>query len=201
MEIPLHAARLVFLLWIVSKTQGMVCWMGQEPDLDVPHKPYRWVIPVEDPCMCTQVRPGGITNRTPNRHFKVIYFDTVLISNSPVEIHKWLQCPDNQDALRVNTQLTSPLTETVSTISAPVEPTDASSATGAKTTAIPFTCDGKSDGNYADTTDCGMYYVCSFSNMFHRPCASGTYFSPELRVCVFLLGDVCNSKTLFDELK
>ncbi len=80
---------------------AMVCLIGREPDSNAARR-YRWVIPVEDPCKCTEIRPGGINNRTPGRHFKVIYFDTLLVSKSPMEIRKWLNCSGKKTFAIVN---------------------------------------------------------------------------------------------------
>ena len=65
--------------------------MGQEPDREL-HNRYRWVIPVEDPCQCTEIQLGGMTTRAPCRPFKVTYYDTFLLSTNPQEIQQWLKC-------------------------------------------------------------------------------------------------------------
>ena len=71
--------------------KAMSCSIGQEPDPES-HNRYRWVIPVEDPCQCTQIQLGGVNTRTPCRPFNVTYYDTFLHSNNTQEIQQWLNC-------------------------------------------------------------------------------------------------------------
>ena len=71
--------------------KAMSCSIGQEPDPES-HNRYRWLIPVEDPCQCTQIQLGGVNTRTPCRPFNVTYYDTFLLSNNTQEIQQWLNC-------------------------------------------------------------------------------------------------------------
>ncbi|CAH1258875.1 MRC1 [Branchiostoma lanceolatum] len=46
-----------------------------------------------------------------------------------------------------------------------------------------FSCEGKPDGNYADTVDCSKYYTCSNEILSHRSCPDGLYFNEETDQC------------------
>ena len=70
----------------------MVCTIGLEPDPSAGNI-YRWVIPVEDPCSCTEIQLGGMNTRTPGRNFEVIYFDVLM--SSADELNNWLNCSGN----------------------------------------------------------------------------------------------------------
>ena len=65
--------------------------MSQEPDLSK-HGRYRWVIPVLDPCQCTEVHIGPLNIMAPCRPFNVTYYDTFFQSSDPREIRRLLNC-------------------------------------------------------------------------------------------------------------
>ncbi|XP_022111268.1 uncharacterized protein LOC110990532 [Acanthaster planci] len=85
--------QLVVILALAYQIKAMHCVIGQEPD-PASHGRYRWVIPVLDPCRCTEVQIGGMNTLAPHRPFEVVYFDTFLQSSNPVEIRKWFNCTD-----------------------------------------------------------------------------------------------------------
>ncbi|XP_038061162.1 uncharacterized protein LOC119731933 [Patiria miniata] len=72
---------------------AMYCEIGQEPDPASQNR-YRWVIPVKDPCQCTEVRVGSLNTRAPCRPFDIKYYDTFLHSSNQTEIRKWLNCSE-----------------------------------------------------------------------------------------------------------
>ncbi|XP_022110422.1 EGF-like repeat and discoidin I-like domain-containing protein 3 [Acanthaster planci] len=69
----------------------MPCLMEQEPDPASQNR-YRWLLPVEEPCQCSEVKIGPLNTRVPYRPFTVTYYDALLISSNPVEIQSWLNC-------------------------------------------------------------------------------------------------------------
>ncbi|XP_038064463.1 neuropilin-1-like isoform X2 [Patiria miniata] len=72
-------------------TAETVCYFGQAPDPES-NDSYRWVIPIEDPCRCTEVKLGGVNTFTSRLPFKVKYYDTFLQSRNSDEIQAWLNC-------------------------------------------------------------------------------------------------------------
>ena len=68
---------------------AVVCSISQEHDPSAGNI-YRWVIPVEDPCSCTEIHMGGMNTRTSGRNFKVIYFDSP--TSTADEVHEFLNC-------------------------------------------------------------------------------------------------------------
>ncbi|XP_071965977.1 chitotriosidase-1-like [Antedon mediterranea] len=44
-----------------------------------------------------------------------------------------------------------------------------------------FKCE--QDGLFADSHDCSYYYECNGGRMWHRSCAPGTVFNPNIGVC------------------
>ncbi|XP_033630815.1 uncharacterized protein LOC117292775 [Asterias rubens] len=166
---------LISLALTAHLSKAMVCQMGQEPDSNAAHR-YRWVIPVEDPCKCTEIRPGGINTRTPGRNFKVIYFDTILISNSPKEIRQWLNCPDSSIPPNGEHTTTFATTDLPATIPQ-----------------TPFTCEGKVDGRYSDPFNCEMYYECSHGIIYHRSCPYTLQFNQGAGQCLVENDGKCQS--------
>ncbi|XP_071796317.1 uncharacterized protein [Asterias amurensis] len=78
----------VFLsLAITASYAAMVCLIGQEPDPGSSQQ-LRWVIPVIDPCSCTDLQLGGRNTITPYRPFNVNYFDDINLG----DIKQWLNC-------------------------------------------------------------------------------------------------------------
>ena len=73
----------------VLPSPATVCTMGQEPDPNSQGRP-RWVIPVQNPYQCTEVRMGSFNTRALSRPYKVAYYDTLLVSSDPDEIRQWL---------------------------------------------------------------------------------------------------------------
>ena len=69
----------------------MDCTIGQEPD-PASHHRLRWVIPVEEPCLCTHVQVGGMISHAPYRPFKVYYYDSFLHCDDLEEIRAFLNC-------------------------------------------------------------------------------------------------------------
>ncbi|XP_071797195.1 uncharacterized protein [Asterias amurensis] len=197
------ACILIYLTVNVHLSQAMVCEMGQEPDSNAAHR-YRWVIPVEDPCKCTEIRPGGINTRTPGRHFKVIYFDTILISNSPKEIRKWLNCPDASQDNRVQTEL--PDISTIQSAAITTRPTSIALATsGIPATSdilatsdkpvTSFSCLGRvNGGHYPDPYNCSMFYQCDNRAAIHKTCPPGTHFPTHgnISTCMWPRDADCN---------
>ncbi|XP_038061206.1 uncharacterized protein LOC119731954 [Patiria miniata] len=78
---------------LLGVSQAMYCEIGQEPDPASQNR-YRWVIPVKDPCQCTEVRVGSLNTRAPCGPFDVRYYDTFLHSSNQTEIRKWLNCSE-----------------------------------------------------------------------------------------------------------
>ncbi|XP_071795900.1 uncharacterized protein [Asterias amurensis] len=76
-------------LLVLNQINAMACTIGMEPDPSAGNRD-RWVIPVEDPCRCTEMRMGGMNIRTPGRNFKVIYFDVLM--SSADELSNWFNC-------------------------------------------------------------------------------------------------------------
>ena len=72
--------------------EGTICFAGLESNPE-PGGKLRWMIPMADPCKCTEVRLGGMYNPTLTRPFEVKYLDTSLQSSDSNEIKKWLNCP------------------------------------------------------------------------------------------------------------
>ncbi|XP_038061158.1 uncharacterized protein LOC119731931 [Patiria miniata] len=83
----------ILLIARLRRTQAMYCEIGQEPDPACQNR-YRWVIPVKDPCQCTEVRVGSLNTRAPCRPFDIKYYDTFLHSSNQTEIRKWLNCSE-----------------------------------------------------------------------------------------------------------
>ncbi|XP_038064692.1 retinoschisin-like [Patiria miniata] len=77
----------------------MVCYIGQAPDPES-YDSYRWVIPIEDPCGCTEVKLGGVNILTSRRPpIRVKYYDVFLLTKDPEEIWTWLNCTTCRDPL------------------------------------------------------------------------------------------------------
>ncbi|XP_033645327.1 ficolin-2-like [Asterias rubens] len=91
---PLVVLVAVFLSSEISEVAAIVCTIGQEPNPNSNHG-YSWVIPVEDPCKCTEVMLGGFSTHTPQRVFNVTYYDNYLQSNDHKEIKHWLNCTES----------------------------------------------------------------------------------------------------------
>ncbi|XP_038064693.1 uncharacterized protein LOC119735073 [Patiria miniata] len=79
------------MLGATVTTAAMVCYFGQAPDPES-NDALRWMIPIEDPCRCTEVKLGGVNTRTSRLPFKVKYYDTFLRSRNSDEIQAWLNC-------------------------------------------------------------------------------------------------------------
>ena len=74
-------------LLLLLSSLAMVCLIGQEPDPGSSQQ-LRWVIPVIDPCSCTELQLGGMNTITPYRPFNVNYFDDINLG----DIKQWLNC-------------------------------------------------------------------------------------------------------------
>ena len=62
------------------------CYVGQERD---PNNQWLWVLPYEDPCLCTSLRFGGLNIDTPKRDFDPVYVETPLLSDDLKEIRDY----------------------------------------------------------------------------------------------------------------
>ena len=68
-----------------------ICEVGREKD---DKNVWRWVLPYEHPCDCTQIIMGGMNTRTPIRPFIPTYADSPLLSDEVGKIwqHYGLDC-------------------------------------------------------------------------------------------------------------
>ena len=62
-----------------------ICEVGRERDES---STWRWVLPYQHPCDCTEVIMGGVNTWTPIRPFKPTYVNTPLLSDDVDEIRK-----------------------------------------------------------------------------------------------------------------
>ncbi|XP_071795749.1 uncharacterized protein [Asterias amurensis] len=159
----MFAASILFL----CQCDAMVCSISQEHDPSAGNI-YRWVVPVEDPCRCTEIRMGGMNTRTPCRNFKVIYFDIPM--STADEVHNLLNC--SGEPVTKSTSLTS------------------SHYSASLTTEV--NCADAGDGQYfADHSDCTKYYRCILGDLIHESCTDGLTFNPDYFACDYSDNVLC----------
>ena len=69
-----------------SQVQALRCYAGREKDSG---NNWRYVLPYEDPCLCTSLRLGGWNTVTPKRSFDPLYADEVIITDDVEKIRKF----------------------------------------------------------------------------------------------------------------
>ncbi|XP_038075886.1 uncharacterized protein LOC119743535 [Patiria miniata] len=61
----------------VMVADGMVCYLGNEPDSN---GTVQWVLPYRDPCECKEIRLGSFNTRAPSRPFTPTYFNLTAVA-------------------------------------------------------------------------------------------------------------------------
>lgn len=56
-----------------------------------------------------------------------------------------------------------------------------------------FNCPAGDNGPFADSLNCGSFYLCVGDKAYHMPCAPGLYFNPDTKRCDFAFNVTCAS--------
>ncbi|XP_022101869.1 uncharacterized protein LOC110985267 [Acanthaster planci] len=91
MEKSVFTVLVICLFGLAEEIGGTVCTITQEPDPNSLNR-YRWMIPVKNPCLCTEVWMGGVFTRSAVRPFKTTYLNTFLHSEDFEEVQNWMNC-------------------------------------------------------------------------------------------------------------
>ena len=73
------------------------CYVGRERDAN---NQWLWVLPYEDPCLCTSIRLGGMNIDTPERHFNPVYKLAPWVSEDlqAIRLYYGLECKGKMDS-------------------------------------------------------------------------------------------------------
>ncbi|XP_071795519.1 uncharacterized protein [Asterias amurensis] len=167
-------------LLVLNQINAMVCTIGLEPDPSAGNI-FRRVIPVEDPCRCTEIQMGGMNIRTPGRNFKVIYFDVLM--SSADELSNWFNCSGGRTGSKVESDAV--VDEGASSDNDP----QFMLTTGAVLQLEGTAC-GADNMFKVDPYDCALFYACSYGFWIKKSCGE-QYFNTDFNGCDFTQNVPC----------